>query len=111
MVAQPQVARSQEGLPTSCLSFYDILRFNFEARYQMTKLTERVTINADVMMGKPTIRGLRITVEQILRSLAAGVSPEELLADYPELEMADLQAVYAFAGDLVSETRIYLVTA
>lgn len=45
------------------------------------------------MMGKPTIRGLRITVEQILKALAAGVPAEDLLEDYPELEAADLQAV------------------
>lgn len=62
------------------------------------------------MMGKPTIRGLRITVEQILRALAAGVPAEDLLADYPELQPEDLLAVFAFASDLVSETRIYPVT-
>lgn len=62
------------------------------------------------MMGKPTIRSLRITVEQILRALAAGVPAEDLLADYPELQPEDLLAVFAFASDLVSETRIYPVT-
>ena len=70
---------------------------------------ERITMNPDVMMGKPTIRGLRITVEQILRALATGVPAEDILEDYPELESADLLAVFAFASDLVSETRIYPV--
>jgi uncharacterized protein (DUF433 family) len=56
-------------------------------------LLERITLNPAVMVGKPTIRGLRITVEQILLALAAGVSQEALLEDYPELEPADIQAV------------------
>ncbi|MCA9966810.1 MAG: DUF433 domain-containing protein [Anaerolineales bacterium] len=75
----------------------------------MNLLRDRVTINPDVMMGKPTIRGLRITVEQILKALAAGVPAEDLLEEYPELEPADLQAVFAFAADLLHETRIYPV--
>ena len=62
----------------------------------MNSLVDRVTINPDVMMGKPTIRGLRITVEQILKALAAGVPAADLLEDYPELEPEDLQAVFAF---------------
>lgn len=76
----------------------------------MNTLADRITMNPDIMMGKPTIRGLRITVEQILRALAAGVPAEDLLADYPELQPEDLLAVFAFASDLVSETRIYPVT-
>ncbi len=75
----------------------------------MSTLADRITMNPDIMMGKPTIRGLRITVEQILRALAAGVPAEDLLEDYPELEPTDLLAVFAFASDLVSETRIYPV--
>jgi uncharacterized protein (DUF433 family) len=77
----------------------------------MNTLADRIVMNPDVVMGKPTIRGLRITVEQILRALAAGVPPEDILEDYPELETADLLAVFAFAGELVSETRIYPVAA
>ena len=76
----------------------------------MNTLADRITMNPDIMMGKPTIRGLRITVEQILKALAAGVPAEDLLEDHPELEPADLLAVFAFASDLVSETRIYPVT-
>ena len=76
----------------------------------MNTLADRITMNPDIMMGKPTIRGLRITVEQILKALAAGVPAEDLLEDYPELEPADLLAVFAFASELVSETRIYPVT-
>ncbi len=48
-----------------------------------TELLNRITINPAVMVGKPTIRGLRITVEQILKALAAGIPAQELLEDYP----------------------------
>ena len=49
-------------------------------------LLKRITINPKVMVGKPTIRGLRITVEQILKALAGSVAPEELLEDTPSLK-------------------------
>ena len=45
----------------------------------MVKSIARITINPDIMVGKPTIRGMRITVEQILRALAGGISEKELL--------------------------------
>ena len=75
----------------------------------MSALTNRITVNAGIMTGKPTIRGLRITVEQILKALAAGVSTDDLLDDYPDLEPEDFPAVLGFAADLVSETQIYAV--
>ena len=49
-------------------------------------LLSRITVNPKIMLGKPTIRGMRITVEQILRALSCGVSEQELLEEYPELE-------------------------
>lgn len=72
-------------------------------------LLDRITINPKVMVGKPTIRGLRITVEQILKSLASGVSTQELLEDYPELESEDIQAVLSYAAELVSEEQVFPV--
>ena len=63
-------------------------------------LLSRITINPKVMVGKPTIRAMRITVEQILRALAGGVTINELLQDYPELEQEDIQAVFAYAVNL-----------
>ena len=56
-------------------------------------LLNRITVNPEVMVGKPAIRGLRITVEQILKALTGGVTVEELLEDYPELEKEDIQAM------------------
>ena len=74
----------------------------------MTKdeLLARITINPQVMLGKPTIRGMRITLEQILLALAGGVSVPELLDDYPELELADFQAVFLYMAQLVSEEQV-----
>jgi len=73
------------------------------------RLLERITVNPDVMVGKPTIRGMRITVEQIIHALAGGVSEADLLADYPMLEPEDIRAALAYAGMLVSEHRAYKV--
>ncbi len=71
----------------------------------------RITIDDNVLVGKPVIRGLRISVEQILRAMAAGVPEEDLLADYPELEREDILAVLMYAADMISETRVYPVAA
>lgn len=70
-------------------------------------LLARITITPNVMTGKPTIRGMRITVEQILRALSGGVSEKELLLEYPELEKEDFQAVYAYATNLVEEEQVF----
>ncbi len=72
-------------------------------------LLSRITINSRIMVGKPTIRGMRITVEQILRALSGGVSELELLEEYPELEREDLQAVFAYVTGLVEEERVFPV--
>ncbi|MCK5146227.1 DUF433 domain-containing protein [bacterium] len=72
-------------------------------------LLERITVDPKIMVGKPTIRGLRITVEQILKALANGISSQELLEDYPELEMEDIRAAFLYAIELVSEEQVFPV--
>jgi len=72
-------------------------------------IAERITVNPNVMMGKPTIRGLRITVEQILKALAAGIPIPELIEEYPELEAEDFRAIFLFTAELVGETKLYPV--
>ncbi len=67
------------------------------------ELLSRIVVNPKVMVGKPTIRGMRISVEQILQALAGGISKQELLEDYRELEEEDFQAVFAYATELVEE--------
>ncbi|CAN5544283.1 DUF433 domain-containing protein [soil metagenome] len=60
---------------------------------------ERITIDPSVRGGKPCIRGLRVTVGDILEYLAGGMTPDEILADFPSLERADIQAALAFAAE------------
>ncbi len=57
---------------------------------------ERVTVDPEVMGGKPCIRGMRVAVETILGLLAAGHSEEEVLRAYPYLEREDIRAALAF---------------
>ena len=73
------------------------------------ELLYRITINPEIMVGKPTIRGLRITVDQILKALAAGINTNELLEDYPELEKEDIEAALLNAAELVEEEKIYKI--
>jgi uncharacterized protein (DUF433 family) len=72
-------------------------------------LLSRITVDPRIMVGKPTIRGMRITVEQILRALAGGIAVNELLQDYPELKKEDIQAVFAYAVNLVDEEQVFPV--
>jgi uncharacterized protein (DUF433 family) len=58
-----------------------------------------ITIEPDKREGKPCIRGLRITVYDVLDYLASGMSPQEVLADFPDLTAEDIRACLAFAAD------------
>jgi len=59
---------------------------------------DRITIEPDKRSGQPCIRGLRITVWDVLSWLAAGVTEAQILADYPEMEQADFLAVFEYAA-------------
>lgn len=72
-------------------------------------LIGRITVSPDIMTGKPTIRGLSITVEQVLKALAAGVTQHELLEEYTELEQDDIHAVLLYAAERVSEEQVFMV--
>jgi uncharacterized protein (DUF433 family) len=58
---------------------------------------ERIEIDPDIMAGKPVIRATRIPVELVLRKLSTGMSPDAILADYPRLTHADIDAAQTFA--------------
>jgi uncharacterized protein (DUF433 family) len=77
----------------------------------MTSLLERITIDPNICHGKPVIRGLRYPVEMILELLSSGMSYEEILADYSDLEQDDLLAALQFAAQLTQIKRIYAITA
>ena len=70
------------------------------------KLIDRITIDPEICHGKPTIRGLRYPVEMILELLSSGMTTEELLIDYPDLERDDILAVFEFAACLSRIKRI-----
>lgn len=63
------------------------------------KYHERITITPGKRSGKPCIRGTRITVYDILEYLASGMSEEQIINDFPELERDDIRAVLLFAAD------------
>lgn len=65
----------------------------------MENYRKRITIEPGKRGGKPCIRNMRITVYDVLGWLAAGMSREEILADYPDLCAEDIQAALAFAAD------------
>lgn len=67
---------------------------------------ERVTTDPAIMLGKPVIRGTRITVELILRKLGGGLSAEQVLADHPQLTLDDIRAAQAFAADYLADEEI-----
>ncbi len=64
----------------------------------MSALSDRITIDPTRMHGRACIRGLRITVSDVLNLLASGMTREAILADYPYLESADIDAVLEFAA-------------
>ena len=68
----------------------------------MEKL-DRITINPNVCLGQPTIRGMRITISVILKMLASGKSTQDVLKAYPELEPQDIQQAMQYAAWIVSD--------
>lgn len=71
--------------------------------------TRIITIEPDKRSGQPCIRGLRMTVRDILEYLAGGMTPDDILADFPELTAEDIRACLAFAAD--RERRLWVPTA
>jgi len=74
-------------------------------------LLDRITLNPNVCFGKPTIRNMRYPVEMILDLLSAGMTEDELLEDYPDLEREDIRACLAFAAKLTQVKSIHKVLA
>ncbi|MEX2648013.1 MAG: DUF433 domain-containing protein [Alphaproteobacteria bacterium] len=62
----------------------------------------RIEVNPAVMLGKPVIRGTRITVELILRKLGEGMTAEHILGDHPHLTAEDIRAAQAYAADVLA---------
>lgn len=71
----------------------------------------RITVNPNVCLGQPTIRGMRITVSVILKMLAGSSSVEDVLKAYPELEAEDVNQALKYAAWVVSEQIKIIPTA
>jgi uncharacterized protein (DUF433 family) len=72
----------------------------------MDALLSRITIDPAICHGKPCVRGLRYPVETLLELLSSGMTTEEILADYEDLEREDLLAVLAYAARLAQTRRL-----
>jgi uncharacterized protein (DUF433 family) len=75
----------------------------------MDDVLQRITIDPNIAFGKPTIRGLRYSVEWLLELLSSGMSQQELLEDYEDLEPADIYAALAYAARLAQIKRVVAV--
>lgn len=75
------------------------------------ELLKRIVINPDVCHGKPVIRGLRYPVQNVLELLASGMSHEEILEDYEDLEKEDLMACLLFAAKIFEVKNVSKLVA
>ena len=72
-------------------------------------LLGRITVNPKIFGGKPIIRGMRISVELILSLLAQGETAQDILDDYPDLEIEDIRACLAYAHAVIADDRLEVV--
>ncbi len=72
---------------------------------------QRIEVNPKVLVGKPVVKGTRISVELVLEMIAAGVPEAEILENYPGLSSEDLRACVAYAAELVASERVYPLLA
>jgi uncharacterized protein (DUF433 family) len=72
---------------------------------------DRIELNWSVMLGKPVIRGTRITVELIIRKLAGGADEKSIIQAHPRLTADDIRAALRYAADLLAHEEVVLSTA
>ncbi len=77
----------------------------------MDNLLQRITLNSKVCHGRPTIRNMRFTVAQMLELMAAGMTHQEILEDYPYLEKGDIYACLLFAAKMASAQSVITLAA
>lgn len=71
------------------------------------KLLQRISIDPDIMLGKPVIKGTRLTVELIIEKIAYGCTFKELVEDYPFITEEDIRSALLFAAKTLSREEIY----
>ena len=77
----------------------------------MQSLINRITINTSICHGKPTVRNMRYPVEMILDLLSSGMTYQQLIEDYPALEIDDIKACLAYASNLTKIKAIHKIVA
>jgi uncharacterized protein (DUF433 family) len=75
----------------------------------MIMTTARISMNPKVMMGKPVIKGTRVTVEILLKKLAQNLAPNEILKNYPQLSEDDIKAAIDFAAESLGSESVHVV--
>jgi len=74
-------------------------------------INDRIEVNPKVMMGKPVIRGTRLTVELILRKISEGASEADLMEAYPRLTREDIQAAIRYAADTLAHEETIILSS
>lgn len=77
----------------------------------MVNWQDHIHSDPSILNGKPVIRGTRLSVDFMLRVFAAGWTEDQVLQEYPGLEPAELQAVFAFAADCMGDDRVLVLTS
>jgi uncharacterized protein (DUF433 family) len=80
-------------------------------RRVIMNINNRIEINPKVMMGKPVIRGTRLTVELILRKLSEGAREADLMEAYPKLTREDIQAAIRYAADTLAHEETIILSS
>ena len=70
-------------------------------------MNHRIDVNPKVMLGKPVIKGTRITVEHILKLIKQGLTLKDITQDYPHLKKADIQAAIDYASEALNREKVY----
>ena len=73
-------------------------------------MLDRITHNSNILAGRATVRGLRVSVAHIVNLVANGMTPTEIIEDIPELELEDIRQALAYAAS-IADDRVYPITA
>ena len=72
---------------------------------------ERITVDPKILVGKPVVKGTRLSVEFIIELLAQGWSEAEVVRNYPGLTSDDIKACLAYAGEMIKSERVYPIAS
>ena len=72
----------------------------------MININAHIESNPEIMLGKPTIKGTRITVELLLRKMADGYTPDEIIGMYPHIKLTDILAAISYAASVIENEEV-----